>query len=76
MSASTCGHLIDCQVSQRSAPARPAAALATIRRAVTRWRSRLRERRVLDSFADRDLHDLGLSRWDIEREISRPLWRD
>jgi len=29
------------------------------------------------AFSDgRDLHDLKLSRWDVELETARPLWRD
>jgi uncharacterized protein YjiS (DUF1127 family) len=44
-------------------------------RMIRLWRSRIRERRTLVSFDDRDLRDLGMSRWDAERELSKPFWR-
>ena len=45
-------------------------------RMIQLWRARIRARRTLVSFDDRDLRDLGTSRWAIERELSRPFWRD
>ena len=38
------------------------------------WRRSQRERGTLNQMDQRDLNDLGLSRWDIEREIARHLW--
>jgi len=40
------------------------------------WRSRIRERQALDYADDHELYELGLSRWDAERDIARPFWRD
>jgi uncharacterized protein YjiS (DUF1127 family) len=40
------------------------------------WRSRHRERRTFELLDERDLRDLGTSRWAVERELSRPVWRD
>jgi uncharacterized protein YjiS (DUF1127 family) len=40
------------------------------------WRSRIRDRHVFDYADDHELSELGLSRWDVEREIARPFWRD
>jgi uncharacterized protein YjiS (DUF1127 family) len=31
---------------------------------------------MFTSLDGRDLHDLGLSQWDVEHEIARPFWRD
>jgi uncharacterized protein YjiS (DUF1127 family) len=39
------------------------------------WRERLRQRRELAQWTDRDLHDVGLSRSDIIRETEKPFWR-
>jgi uncharacterized protein YjiS (DUF1127 family) len=39
------------------------------------WRLRQRERREAASWTDRDLHDLGLTRGDLWRELHRPLGR-
>ena len=34
-----------------------------------------RERRALQSFDDRALKDIGLTRADIEQELAKPFWR-
>lgn len=39
------------------------------------WRSRAAERHVLRSLDDRMLKDVGLSRADLERELSKSSWR-
>jgi uncharacterized protein YjiS (DUF1127 family) len=39
------------------------------------WRSRSRERQSFAVLGERELHDLGLSRWDVEHEIAKPFWR-
>lgn len=39
------------------------------------WRDRLRARRELAQWTDRDLHDVGLSRSDIIFETEKPFWR-
>lgn len=44
-------------------------------RTIRLWRSRIRERRTVTSLDYRDLRDLGLSRWDVERELAKPFWR-
>ena len=40
------------------------------------WRRRARERRMLSAFDDKTLKDIGLSRADIEGEVSKPFWRN
>jgi uncharacterized protein YjiS (DUF1127 family) len=39
------------------------------------WRDRSRQRRTLMRFDDHLLHDIGLSRSDVEREASKPFWQ-
>jgi uncharacterized protein YjiS (DUF1127 family) len=39
------------------------------------WHDRSRQRRHLRSFSTHMLHDIGLSRADVEREATKPFWR-
>ena len=39
------------------------------------WRDRVRQRRELAQWTDRDLHDVGLSWSDIALEVKKPFWR-
>jgi len=39
------------------------------------WLQRSRERLQLGSFGDHMLKDLGVSRADVDREVSKPFWR-
>jgi uncharacterized protein YjiS (DUF1127 family) len=39
------------------------------------WRERVRSRRELAQWSDRDLHDVGISRSDIVNEAEKPFWR-
>jgi uncharacterized protein YjiS (DUF1127 family) len=39
------------------------------------WWRRSRERRQLLVLTDRDLHDLDLTRIDVQREARKPFWR-
>jgi uncharacterized protein YjiS (DUF1127 family) len=36
---------------------------------------RLRQRRMLARLSERDLKDIGLSRYDVEMELRKPFWR-
>jgi uncharacterized protein YjiS (DUF1127 family) len=40
------------------------------------WRRRSRSRRALLTLGGRDLHDLCLSRADVEHEAGKPFWRE
>jgi uncharacterized protein YjiS (DUF1127 family) len=40
------------------------------------WRARMRDRDAFAALDDRDLHDLRLSRWQVESELAKPFWRD
>jgi uncharacterized protein YjiS (DUF1127 family) len=44
-------------------------------RLVGTWRRRLRERQAFARLDYRELRDIGLSRWDVERELAKPFWR-
>jgi uncharacterized protein YjiS (DUF1127 family) len=39
------------------------------------WRERMRDRRELAQWTDRDLHDVGLSRSDVIHETEKLFWR-
>lgn len=43
--------------------------------AVTAWRDRARERDVLAGLDERLLNDIGVTRADVMREVSKPFWR-
>ena len=52
-----------------------AAVVKSLGRMLGLWRSRARERHAFQALEDRDLRDLGLSRYDVERELAKPFWR-
>ncbi|KAF0865508.1 DUF1127 domain-containing protein [Pseudomonas sp. LD120] len=54
----------------------PGLSLATLWHRVWRWHAVARERRMLAGLSDTALRDLGLSRADVEREVTRPFWDD
>jgi uncharacterized protein YjiS (DUF1127 family) len=39
------------------------------------WLSRYQGRRELSHWSERDMHDIGLSRSDVVREVQKPFWR-
>jgi uncharacterized protein YjiS (DUF1127 family) len=39
------------------------------------WRQRIRERDAFAHLDERDLRDLGLSKWEVETELAKPFWR-
>jgi uncharacterized protein YjiS (DUF1127 family) len=40
------------------------------------WLERARQRRELQQLGDHMLKDIGLTRADVEAEISKPFWRE
>jgi uncharacterized protein YjiS (DUF1127 family) len=73
MSATVHQTLTDCQAYER----RPTAGLfqGAVARIIRRWRNRIREREAFANLDYRDLRDIGISRWEIERELAKPFWR-
>jgi uncharacterized protein YjiS (DUF1127 family) len=48
----------------------------SVMRTIQLWRARIRERRAFPADLDeRQLHDLRLSRWELDRELRKPFWR-
>jgi len=67
--------LINSHSAQRTLAARAATAVEGLRRTLHLWRTRVRERDALTLIDERDLHDLSLSRYDVQRELAKPFWR-
>ena len=70
--------LINCQsgrLSQSVVPSRLARVGETLLSTLRLWRSRFNDRREFPVLEERELRDLGLSRWDVERELAKPFWR-
>ena len=44
-------------------------------RTVIAWQERADQRRQLRALSEYMLKDIGLSRADVEREVSKPFWR-
>jgi uncharacterized protein YjiS (DUF1127 family) len=68
--------LINCQDDGRPEVARRAGIVGWIGNTLRLWRSRIRERHSFDYADEHELHELGLSRWDVEREIRKPFWQE
>jgi uncharacterized protein YjiS (DUF1127 family) len=68
----------NCQVSPRrpESPARFGHGMISRSGALLRlWGQRMRERTELARLSDRDLHDIGLSRGDVDQLLAKPFWR-
>jgi uncharacterized protein YjiS (DUF1127 family) len=48
---------------------------ASIAHTVDVWLTRIRDRQMFAALDRRDLSDLSLSRWEVERELAKPFWR-
>jgi uncharacterized protein YjiS (DUF1127 family) len=57
-------------------PARAAEGIGKAFETLARWRTTRFEREHLASLDDRMLHDIGLTRADVEREYNKPFWRN
>jgi uncharacterized protein YjiS (DUF1127 family) len=49
--------------------------LRTLGRTLESWQERVHQRRHLLELDERLLRDIGLSRYDVEREAAKPFWR-
>ena len=62
--------------SARPALAAQAAGVAHVLGQTLRlWRTRYKQRHAFPVLDDRDLRDMRLTRWDVDRELSKPFWR-
>jgi len=68
--------MINYQPDRLSLTARGVALADRIGRTLRLWRSRIRERQAFPILGDRDLHDLRVTRWELENELRKPFWRD
>jgi uncharacterized protein YjiS (DUF1127 family) len=48
---------------------------AQVEETIHTWQERMRNRRELAQWTDRDLHDVGVSRSDVMYETEKPFWR-
>jgi uncharacterized protein YjiS (DUF1127 family) len=46
-----------------------------LRALIDEWRRRARGRRELAALSDRCLRDIGLTRYEANREVRKPFWR-
>jgi uncharacterized protein YjiS (DUF1127 family) len=46
------------------------------RAVIAEWRRRARSRRELAVLCDRCLRDMGATRYDVDREVRKPFWRE
>jgi uncharacterized protein YjiS (DUF1127 family) len=67
--------LTESQISHPSSATRHTSLATRVGRTLSLWRDRIRERQGYATFDERDLHDLGLSRWEVEQELAKPFWR-
>ena len=58
------------------APKKPVRPLGRVLDLLLTWLERHRQRRFLQAMSDHMLHDIGLSRSDVDRESSKQFWRD
>ena len=49
--------------------------LETVRPLYWRWRDRARQRSELARMSDQEFRDIGISRAQVWREVSKPFWR-
>ncbi len=55
--------------------ARPRREIRSWVAAIDTWWRRSREREILMTMSDRDLKDIGITRYDAQYEARKPFWR-
>ncbi len=76
MNAVTHEALTESRTLRRPAAAATKGVVASIARTVGIWRARIKDRQAFAAFDHRDLRDMQLSQWEVERELAKPFWRD
>ncbi|MGA3002337.1 MAG: hypothetical protein ABSE20_11455 [Acetobacteraceae bacterium] len=75
MSTAAANTLINSHCDQPSTTARVSAPIQSAVRTLRLWRTRFRDRHAFPVLDERDLRDLRLSRWEVDRELAKPFWR-
>ncbi len=75
MNAAVHDNLTDCQSFRRSSDTRAPGITARIAATISTWRSRVRDRNAFAHLEYRDLRDMRMSQWEVERELAKPFWR-
>jgi uncharacterized protein YjiS (DUF1127 family) len=75
MNATTESMLTQCQAFPGSSSRNRVGIASRIARTVGIWRNRVNDRRAFANLDYRDLRDLGVSQWEIERELAKPFWK-
>ncbi len=68
--------LTNYQSTRPSLMARAAPLAKRVARTLRVWGLRMRQRRAFPEIDDRELRDLRISRWELQRELGKPFWRD
>ena len=75
MNAAAHDMLTGCQSFHRSSHAPRPGITARIAATIATWRHRVRDRHAFADLNYRDLRDLRMSQWEVERELAKPFWR-
>ena len=75
MSATAHDILTDGGMPQHSSPYSPAGIVGSIAHVLGLWRTRINDRDAFLALDYRDLRDINLSQWEVERELAKPFWR-
>jgi uncharacterized protein YjiS (DUF1127 family) len=76
MSATTHDVLTQSQASAGLSAGRRASVTERVAGLFGSWRRRIRERDAFAHLDYRDLHDIGLTQWEVEAELAKPFWRE
>ncbi len=76
MSVTTHNALTQSQANVRPSVRHQSGLLARIGGLFWIWRRRIQDRKAFAHLDQRDLRDMGLSQWEVERELAKPFWRE
>jgi uncharacterized protein YjiS (DUF1127 family) len=76
MSATTHNTLTGCQAAGGPSSHDRIGVAARVGKLFAAWRRRIQERDAFAHLDERDLHDIGLSQWEVETELAKPFWRE
>jgi uncharacterized protein YjiS (DUF1127 family) len=68
--------MVDSRTLSRPSTASHGGVTASIAHTLDVWRTRSRDRNTLAMLDRRELRDLGVSNWEVERELTKPFWRE